>query len=68
MDNSQMFQLFLEDQCWTCKREPSCAKMVDLKKTGKAESVELTEKGYKCREYKRDYGMLEELRRARGKR
>lgn len=50
------FQSFLEDHCWCCLREPSCAKTLDLRDKGKAQGITATAAGYECGEYKRDYG------------
>ncbi len=50
----QMFQSFLDDHCWRCRKEPACAKMIDLQRTGTAQGVEVVGTRYECREYVRD--------------
>jgi hypothetical protein len=53
-ERAQMFQSFLSDQCRRCRKEPACAKMIDLQSRGKAQGVEVVGAGYQCREYARD--------------
>ena len=47
------FQSFLEDKCWTCRREPSCAKMLTLRDKGKAIDIVERDGAYECSDYRR---------------